>query len=246
MMSQATHDKKHLLSTRRRVRPRIYDFCYLHCRSHFRAFEKFIGLLYEWASRPIVLDIGCGDKPFRRWLSEGQHIGIDIDSNSAADYVLDCNTDCFPMAKDSVDGVILSNSLEHIFDTSHLLTEISRVLKPGGLIYFSVPMTFPVHAHPDDYYRFTPYYFERVFSDWEILQLNVTNSVFSTPLLLTGQILETFFPTWLTFLPIMLLNSSALLLDCSTKLLFRLLKMKILMRVWSGGPLELNAIIRKP
>ena len=238
--------KKYLLNTRRRIRPRIHDFCYLHCRSHLRTFESFSGFLYERTSHPLVLDIGCGNKPFRGWFSEGQYIGVDMDSNSAADFVLDCNRDSFPMAKDFVDGVILSNSLEHIFDTSHLLTEIFRVLKPGGFIYFSVPMMFPVHAHPDDYYRFTPHYFERLFSDWDILQLNVTNSVFSTPLLLTCQILETFFPIWLTFLPITLLNSCALVLDYSTKLIFTFLRAKILMRVWSGGPLELNGIIRKP
>lgn len=244
---QKQMDKKNLLNIRRRTQPRIHDFCYLHCRSHLRTLESFINRLYDRStSNPVVLDVGCGCKPFEERFSEGHYIGVDIDPDSAADFVLDCNKDSFPTPKDSVDGVILSNTLEHIFDISHLLAEICRVLKPGGLIYFSVPMTFPVHAHPDDYYRFTPHYFERSFSGWEILQLNVTNSVFSTPLLWTAQVLETFLPTWITFLPITLLNSCALLLDHSTKMLFGLMKANILMRVWSGGPLEINGLVRKP
>lgn len=238
--------KKILLNARRRTQPLIHDFCYVHCRSHLLVLNTFRLHLLQTTPEPVVLDVGCGSKPFMKWFSPGQYIGIDIDPDSSADFVLDCNRDSFPMKNNTIDGVMLSNSLEHIFDTTHLLSEIFRVLKPGGLIYFSAPMTFPVHAHPDDYHRFTPYYFKRLFSDWELLELNGTNSVFSTPLLLSCQILETFFPTWLTCLPITILNATALFVDYSTKLVFTLLRVKVLRLIWSGCPLELNGIFRKP
>ena len=169
--------KKNRLNVRRRLNPRIYDFSYICCRSHFRTLKTFIKTLYQTTKEPCILDIGCGTKPLQYFFPESQYIGVDLDSESNADFILDCNKDIFPLQDHSIDAVILSNSLEHIFNTTHLLHEIRRVLKPGGLLYFSVPMTFPVHAHPDDYHRFTQYCIERLFADWDIIKLNVTNSV---------------------------------------------------------------------
>lgn len=239
------NDKKMFLNLRRRLYPRIYDFSFIVCRSHINTFKIFTETLnHNTSSEPTILDIGCGTKPLQSLFPKWNYFGIDINTESHADFILDCNKDTFPLPDGTIDGIILSNSLEHIFNTNHLLNEIRRVLKPNGLIYFSVPMTFPVHAHPDDYHRFTPYCIKRLFSDCEILCLNLTNSLFSTPVILCSQILETLFPIVLTCIPITFLNFFALLLDSSTKHLFSLLGFEILKRTWSGCPIELNGIIK--
>ena len=41
------------------------------------------------------------------------------------------------------------------------MQEIHRVLKPGGLLFFTVPFLWPLHEVPFDQYRYTPYALER-------------------------------------------------------------------------------------
>ncbi|QTA81897.1 SAM-dependent methyltransferase [Desulfonema limicola] len=238
-------DKKQIINKRRRLQPRIYDSSYVYCRCHLKALKDFISLLYQDIKNPAVLDIGCGDKPLLSLFHEVQYIGIDMDAQSLADFIIDCNKDNFPLKDCSIDAVLLSNSLEHIYNTNHLIDEISRVLKPGGLIFFSVPMNYPVHAHPDDYFRFTPYYFKRRFQDFDIIQLNVSNSVFSTPLLLVSQLFDTFFAQYVCAVPVLILNLSSIFIDWITKIISASVNLEILTRFWSAGPLEINGIIRK-
>ncbi|MFM7737318.1 MAG: methyltransferase domain-containing protein [Alphaproteobacteria bacterium] len=48
-----------------------------------------------------------------------------------------------PFASESFDCVIVSEVLEHLHDDARALREVSRVLKPGGVLAVSVPRTWP-------------------------------------------------------------------------------------------------------
>ena len=50
----------------------------------------------------------------------------------------------FPIASDSVDAVLLCYVLHHAQDVSEVLSEVKRVLRPGGvaIIYEDIPETF--------------------------------------------------------------------------------------------------------
>ena len=52
-----------------------------------------------------------------------------------------------------------------------VIAEIKRVLKPGGLIVLTTRFAFPVHDAPSDYWRFTPYGLQKLFSDFEIVEV---------------------------------------------------------------------------
>ena len=130
-----------------------------------------------------VLDIGCGVMPYKEYLLNPQisdYIGIDIEEPTAyeglikPDQIWDGNR--IPFEDSSFDYVIATEFLEHYFDTFHILSEINRVLKKGGVLFFTVPSIWPLHAVPYDYHRFTPLalneYFRRTgFSKFDIRAL---------------------------------------------------------------------------
>ena len=60
-----------------------------------------------------------------------------------------------PVASGTADGVILEAVLEHVRDADATLSEIRRVLRPGGRTLIDVPFLQPYHPSPGDYRRFT-------------------------------------------------------------------------------------------
>lgn len=55
------------------------------------------------------------------------------------------------------DLVLCLEVLEHAQRPWEIAAEIARVIKPNGFAIISSQQNFPLHKHPSDYYRFTPY-----------------------------------------------------------------------------------------
>lgn len=110
-----------------------------------------------------VLDLACGIMPYKNFLMNDKiirYIGIDLEPTEyhnivKPDYYWDGKK--IPLDDASVDFVLATEFLEHYFDTSLILNEINRVLKPGGIFFFTVPSIWPLHEVPYDYHRFTPF-----------------------------------------------------------------------------------------
>ena len=93
------------------------------------------------------------------------HIGCDIQEGLGVDQIEDVHNLTF--ADDSVGTVISLETLEHVADPLRAVREMHRVLRPGGLLAISSLMFFPIHAHPWDYWRFTPEGFELLLEPFE-------------------------------------------------------------------------------
>ena len=62
-----------------------------------------------------------------------------------------------PQADESFDFVVSDQVLEHIEgDPQRAFDESWRVLRPGGLVVHTTCFINPIHASPNDYWRFTP------------------------------------------------------------------------------------------
>ena len=76
---------------------------------------------------------------------------------------IDFERDPLPYSDASVDAILAFNVFEHIFNYSNLLSEIRRVLKPGGRVYGAVPFLVGYHPDPKDFWRYTGSALQNIF-----------------------------------------------------------------------------------
>jgi len=128
-----------------------------------------------------VLDVGCAD----RWVqshcvSEVLYIGLDFPTTGTGLYA--ARPDVFadaarlPLSDASVDAVVCLEVLEHVRDPRGALAEFARVLKPGGVMLFSMPFMYPIHDAPYDFQRLTEFGLRRDLdaSGFDIIALRKT------------------------------------------------------------------------
>lgn len=94
-----------------------------------------------------------------------EHIGCDIQPGLGVDRIEDIHHLSFE--DNSIGTVVALETLEHVADPIRAVEEMYRVLRPGGVLAISSLMFFPIHAHPWDYWRFTPEAFELLLTPFE-------------------------------------------------------------------------------
>lgn len=124
-------------------------------RALIPALERFVRASDD--KKGLVIDFGCGQKPFAHVFEhyQGSYRGLDVFPGKEVDIVYDGHN--LPLESESVDLVFSSSVFEHVENLAHTLREISRVLKPGGMMVSVTPFFNHVHASPYDYHRPTRY-----------------------------------------------------------------------------------------
>jgi hypothetical protein len=83
-----------------------------------------------------------------------KYIGCDMRWGKGVDLILNLHDIELP---DSTAGTVLMlDTLEHVEFCRKAMSEVYRILKPGGVAIISSVMYFPIHEYPSDYWRFTP------------------------------------------------------------------------------------------
>jgi SAM-dependent methyltransferase len=103
----------------------------------------------------IVLDIGCGESPFRHLFPSAERY-IRIDRLAVDKDVIQGDLTRLPIRDASVDMVLLFQTLADVPDSVAGLREVARVVRPGGSIVIFESMSYPEHDLPHDYYRIMP------------------------------------------------------------------------------------------
>ncbi|OGI09892.1 MAG: hypothetical protein A2Y40_08520 [Candidatus Margulisbacteria bacterium GWF2_35_9] len=79
---------------------------------------------------------------------------LNTDKSTNPDYL--CNAESIPVSDSKFDIVLMTEVLEHLENPRVVLTEVFRILKPGGKLVITVPFLYPIHSDPNDYQRWTP------------------------------------------------------------------------------------------
>ena len=121
----------------------------------------------------IVINLGSGPKKL------GQNI-INVDSFAFPGVQIVADAIKLPIKNASVDAMMCECVLEHVPDPIDVVKEISRVLKPGGLVYISIPFMDAYHSAPDDYYRWTTSGLRQLMKDFDEMELKLAFGPTST------------------------------------------------------------------
>jgi len=126
---------------------------------------RFNEMLQEYPAEAVILDLGGGDRrhpdprvlnleylPYRRVDLYGD--GLEL-----------------PFADDSFDFIMSQAVLEHVPDPFKAVSEMKRVLKPGGRLYAEFAFMQPLHAVPFHFFNITPHGAVLLFEKWDDVRI---------------------------------------------------------------------------
>ncbi len=109
---------------------------------------------YAWAGQAVpaggrVLDLCCGSAPLRDELTPTSYVGIDLSAAELARAatrgvpVVRADATRLPLPDACIDAVVVSMALM-LVPLRETLVEVSRVLRPGGVLVATLPATGPL------------------------------------------------------------------------------------------------------
>jgi SAM-dependent methyltransferase len=109
--------------------------------------EDLLGRVLSPNRNKLVVDIGCGTGANERVLSQfGKVISVDFSvdalrfcSSRGMKGLLSCNAEDIPIRTGVVDAITILDCLEHVDDDLIALSEMYRILRPGGILLLTVP-----------------------------------------------------------------------------------------------------------
>jgi len=128
------------------------------------------------------MDFGCGEKPYESLFEFKEYIGVDIkksghsNEKKKADAYYDGIT--IPFDDNYFDGALANQCFEHIYNIKHIISEINRVLKPGGILIITLPLAWEEHEIPYDFFRFTSYGIKNILNEnnFKVITIKKLNS----------------------------------------------------------------------
>jgi len=135
--------------------------------------EKFIA---KYATTERILDVGSGGSSYHRYFPN--RLTVDIDPERKPEVVADAKS--LPFKTGEFTAVLCTEVLEHVDDPKVVAAELMRVLAENGTLILTTRFLYPLHDTPSDYFRFTKYGLQLLFSEWDIVEISSEMGDFAT------------------------------------------------------------------
>ncbi len=133
-------------------------------RAQYKELKKFA----ENIENKNILEIGSGSYCIDKFFDESNNF-TKTDINSKYGHPI---IDVTKMNQDKkYDIIICLNVLEHVFDFNKGIKNMYNCLKDGGILFLSVPVFYPFHDEPNDYWRFTEHSMKKVLADFSNVKI---------------------------------------------------------------------------
>jgi SAM-dependent methyltransferase len=131
--------------------------------------ERALYPMLETLPGGVVLDVGAKSAPYRSLIKAKEYLTLDIQPESRADIIGDIHA--IPRESESVDAVICTEVLEHCRDPRLAVSELRRLLRPGGVCLLTTRFIHLYHPDPQDYFRFTSDGLRELFRDFSTVEV---------------------------------------------------------------------------
>jgi SAM-dependent methyltransferase len=125
-----------------------------------------------------VLDAGAGECAYKKVFTQSRYVSVDlaVGEPSWNYHNLSCIgvLDRLPFKDESFDAVLCTQTLEHLEWPRECVREFFRVLKPGGRLFLTVPMTHAEHQAPYDFFRYTSFGIKSICRDAGFAKSEIT------------------------------------------------------------------------
>ena len=101
---------------------------------------------------------------------------LDLDPASGATYIADLCRRNEHVPSERFDCVFCTEVLEHTLQPFDAVSELRRLLAPGGVLVLSVPFNFRIHGPLPDCWRFTEHGLRALLADFEIVSLDAVET----------------------------------------------------------------------
>jgi len=140
-------------------------FKYLFMRFYFQI-ENFVAQVAKQYDKPntILLDIGSGYSPYRKYFKKTKYLTNDIkqNENKTIDIIGNIEKGLPKVKSSSLDYILCTQVIEHLANPQFAFKEFKRLLKPKGKLFLTTNFLYQIHMAPHDYYRFTSYGLEHL------------------------------------------------------------------------------------
>lgn len=138
-------------------------------------------------NKPRVLELGTKRSIANRstrhdaWIpNAGEYLGTDIEAGVDVQVVADAHRLCQVVGEEQFDVIISCSTFEHLKYPHLAAHQLMKALKVGGILYIQTHQSFPLHAYPYDYFRFSREAMEGLFGTQ--MGFRVIASGYSVPL----------------------------------------------------------------
>ncbi len=159
---------------------RYYDYCEFRLKKFMNRLSK------ETISGKKMIDVGAGECQYKKYFSHLDYVAQDsgVGDEDWDFSQIDIRSDIYniPVEDKTFDYILCTQVMEHLRYPDKAFAEFSRIIKPGGQLFVTVPFAWKEHQQPYDFFRYTQYSLKGLGVDhgFEVMEMNKIGGKYMT------------------------------------------------------------------